>query len=366
MGLVPACRSKPLSFVGLFMPVATCRSSLMLSLLVPLCFALVSSSVAQRDVQTLGSIIGHIRVTRGEAPPERVLVLLQLRGATMDSVYTDSQGVYGFHNLLPNQYYVVINDDHYQPDRHEALVQPSTLSPVVFVDFTLVAKESPNQQADVPAKSTGSNPNITDVREYEAKFPKNAVKEFKKGAQDDQDGKKDDAIKHYLKAVQIAPSFYEAHNNLGSDYVSKSDFPAARKEFEQAIQQNQSDAAGYFNLSNVSMLTGELQDAQKYLDEGLRREPDSALGQFLLGSLSMKTGKLPEAERALQQSIKLNPTMVQPRLQLVNLFLQTGRKQAAAEQLHDFVTTFPDNPFSPQARKVLEKIEGPTQAKTPN
>ncbi len=355
--------ASPFTFVGHPMPVANCRAGLMISLL---SLVLVSSSFAQQDAQVLGSIIGHIRVAHGEAPAERVLVLLQLRGATRDSVYTDSQGVYGFHNLHPDRYNVVISDDHYQPDQHDAIIRSSTLSPVVFVDFTLVAKTPPNHDENVPSKSTGSNPNITDVREYEAKFPKTAVKEFRKGAQDDQDGKKDDAIKHYLKAVQIAPAFYEAHNNLGSDYVSKSDFPAARKEFEQAIQQNQSDAAGYFNLSNVSMLTGNLPEAQKYLDEGLRREPDSALGQFLLGSLNMKTGKLPEAQRALQQSIKLNPTMVQPRLQLVNLFLQAGKKQEAAEQLHEFVTTFPDNPFSPQARKVLEKIEGPAQAKAPN
>lgn len=284
----------------------------------------------------------------------------------MDSVYTDSQGTYGFHNLHPNPYRIVISDERFQPEEREAVIPPTNLMPVVFVDITLVPKSPPDDRSKVPSKSTGSNPHITDVREYEATFPKAAVKEFKKGAQADQDGKKDDAIKHYLKAVQIAPAFYEAHNNLGSDYVSKSDFPNARKEFEQAIQQNQSDAAGYLNLSNVSMLTGNMAEAQNYLNEGLRREPDSALGQFLLGSLNMKTGKLPEAERALQQSIKLNPVMVQPRLQLVNLFLQTGRKQEAAEQLREFVTTFPDNPFSPQARKVLEKIEGPAQAKAPN
>jgi tetratricopeptide (TPR) repeat protein len=284
----------------------------------------------------------------------------------MDSVFTDSQGTYGFHNLRPNPYRIVINDDRFQPEQRDAVIPPTTLMPMVFVDITLVPKVTPKKDQDVPPKSTGANPNLTDVREYEAKFPKPAVKEFKKGIHADQDGKKDDAIKHYQKAIEIAPQFYEAHNNLGSDYLSKSDFPAARKEFEQAIQQNQSDAAGYFNLSNVCMLMSNLPDAQKFLEEGMRREPDSALGHFLLGSLDMKNGKLPEAEQALRQSIKADPTMVQARLQLVNLLLQQGKKQDAADQLHDFVTTFPDNPFSPQARKVLEKIEGPSQARVPH
>ena len=330
------------------------------------CFCVAPTGPAAAQQQTFGSIIGHLRVTRSGAPPERILVLLQFRGATIDSVYTDSQGIYGFHGLLPNPYYVVINDDHYQPDQREALIPPSSLSPVVFVDFTLVPKAPPKNAQEVPAKASGANQNMTDVREYEAKFPKPAVKEFKKGIKADQAGKKDDAIKHYQKALQIAPEFYEAHNNLGSDYLSKSEFPAARKEFEQAIAENQSDAAGYFNLANVCMLMKNLPEAEKYLQEGIRRQPDSALGQFLLGSLNMKVGKMPEAEHALRQAIQFNPAMVQPRLQLVNLLLQQQKKQAAIEQLHEFVSTFPDNSFSPQARKVLEQLEGPSQAKTPN
>lgn len=317
------------------------------------------------NAQTLGSIIGHLRVPGGGAPAEAVLVLLETRGATVDSVYTDSQGVYGFHNLHPNPYYIVINDEHYQPERRESSLIPTTLQPVVFVDIVLTPKPTAKGADKVPAKALGANQNLTDAREYAKKFPKPAVKEFEKGNKADQEDKKEEAIRHYQKALQIAPEFYEAHNNLGSDYLSKSDFTSARKEFEQAIQQNQSDAAGYFNLSNTWMLMGDLPEAQKYLNEGIRREPESALGQFLLGSLNMKTGKLPEAEQALQQAIKFNPLMVQPRLQLVNLLLQQGKKQAAIEQLHDFVTNFPDNPFSPQARKVLEKLEGPSQANAP-
>jgi thioredoxin-like negative regulator of GroEL len=328
------------------------------------CLVLAFCALSAAQQQTSGSIIGHLRVTRGGSPPDRVLVLLQFRGATIDSMYTDSQGVYGFHNLNPNPYYVVIDDDHYQPVRIEADISPIQLSPIVFVDITLVERAPAKDDQKVPDKSSGANQNLTDVREYTSKFPKPAVKEFEKGAKADGDGKKDDAIRHYQKALQIAPDFYEAHNNLGSDYLNKSDFPAARKEFEQAVQENQSDAAGYFNLSNACMLMNSLPEAQKYLDEGIRREPESALGQFLLGSLNMKTGKLPEAEHALRQSIQFNPVMVQPRLQLVNLLLQQGKKPEAIEQLQNFVTTFPDNPFSPQARKVLERLGAPAQAKS--
>jgi tetratricopeptide (TPR) repeat protein len=283
----------------------------------------------------------------------------------MESVYTDSSGTFGFHSLGPDPYYVVINDDRYEVIRQLEVIDPSMQSPTVYVEITLIPKKKAQPDATATPNPNGSNPDMIDVREYADRFPKRAVKEFDKGLSADAEGKRDDAIRHYQKAVDIAPDFYLAHNNLGSDYQNKSDFPNARKEFERVVQLNQSDAAAYFNLSNVYMLTGQLTEAQQYLDEGLRRQPDSALGQFLLGSLDLRLKKLPQAELALRRAIELSPTMAQARLQLVNLLLEQGRKDAAASQLHDFLDKLPDSPFSIQAKQVLQKLEAPAKTASP-
>lgn len=279
----------------------------------------------------------------------------------MDSVYTDTQGTFGFHQLLPNSYYISINDEHYQPVREKADIQSVSLAPIVHMNISLVPKSAAKTDASVPSKPPGSNPEITDVREYTERFPKRAVKEFSKGVQADRQGKVDDAIRHYQKAVQLAPAFYAAHNNMGSDYLGKSDFRSARGEFEQVLRLNQSDAAAYFNLSNVSILTGQLDEAQQFLGEGLRRQPDSALGQFLLGTLDIRLNKLPEAERALRQSMQLDPVMMQSRLQLVNLFVREGRKDDAVTQLHDFLSAFPGSPMGKQAKDLLQRLEMPAK-----
>jgi len=330
---------------------------------ISLCLAL--SMLAQGQQQIEGNIVGHIRVLRGDVPPERVMVTLEVRGAPMDSAYCDSSGTFGFHNLGANPYYVIVNDEKYEPIRKQVVIDPTQMAPIVFVDLILVPKKSAKPDAATSPNPGGSNPDMIDVREYADRFPKRAVKEFDKGLSADAQGKRDDAIRHYQKAVDIAPDFYLAHNNLGSDYQNKSDFPNARKEFERVVQLNQSDAAAYFNLSNVYMLTGQLTEAHQYLDEGLRRQPDSALGQFLLGSLDLRLKKLPQAELALRRAIELSPTMAQARLQLVNLLLEQGRKDAAASQLHDFLDKLPDSPFSIQAKQVLQKLEAPAKTASP-
>jgi len=322
-------------------------------------FSSLPTSAQQQQV--LGSIIGHIRTTRGGVPPQAVLVTLEFRGAAIDSVYSDSQGTFGFHNLGPSPYTVTLKDDQYEPVRTPVTIEPNSLAPLMFVDIALVPRPPPRGNSDAAPKPSGGNPNIVDVHEYFKRFPKSAVKEFQKGLAGDAANKRDEAVRHYQKAVAIAPEFYLAHNNLGSDYLSKSDFPAARREFERVVELNQSDAAAYFNLSNVCMLMRQLAEAQRYLDEGLRRQPDAALGQFLLGSLNLRLNKLPEAEGALSRAIQLDPLMAQARLQMVNLLLQQGRKEDAQSLLRDFLNTFPESSFSAQAKQVLQRLKGSSQ-----
>jgi Flp pilus assembly protein TadD len=331
-----------------------------------ICLCVLSSLLptSAQQQQVLGSIIGHIRLTRGGVPPQAVMVTLEFRGAAIGSVYSDSQGTFGFHSLGPSPYTVTVSDDQYEPVRKPVTVEANSLTPMVFVDIALVPKASAKISSDAVQQPSGANPNMIDVHEYSERFPKPAVKEFEKGLSADGAGKRDEAIRHYQKAVAIAPEFYLAHNNLGSDYLSKSDFPNARKEFERVVQLNQSDATAYFNLSNVCMLMSELPQAQQYLDEGIRRQPDAALGQFLLGSLSIRLGKLSQAEVALRRAIQLSPVLVQARLKLVNLLLQQGRNQDAVAQLHDFLDAFPNGSYSTQARQVLQRLEAPAKAGT--
>jgi len=319
-----------------------------------------SSLLAQ---QQLGRIVGQVRVSRGDFPSHPILIDLELRGSTISSIYSDNQGRFGFYNLEGNPYYVVAKDEAYYPVREPAIVNPLT-SPTVMVQIQLNPREATKQEPLPGNRLAGSNPYLVDMAEYSHQFPKKAVKEFDKAVEADRHGKANEAIRHYENALRIAPGFYPARNNLGSDYLNKSDFANARKQFEQVIQANQTDATAYFNLSNVCMLLGKISEAQEFLGEGLRLDPTSALGHFLLGSLNMKAGKYPEAERALRQAIQLSPILAQPRLQLVNLFVQQGRKADAVAELHDFLTTFPDSSFAPKAKQILQQLDHPTNSRS--
>jgi tetratricopeptide (TPR) repeat protein len=331
------------------------RSRIPLLLLLLACPWLSTSPLLAQN--SLGRIIGQLRVIKGDFPPHPVLVELQLRGSSVNEAYADDQGRFGFYNLEANPYHVVINDPSFKTVDEQVNVNP-TVSPFNMVSISLTPKDDV-KQAPPSNRTQGSNPHMVDTADYNRRFPKSAVKEFDRGVKADREGKHDDAIEHYQKAVKIAPAFYMAHNNLGSDLLSKSDFQGARSAFQQASQLNQSDGAAFFNLSNVCILTGEFPQAQLYLDQGLQRQPDSALGHFLQGTLDIRLGKLPQAEGSLRQAIQLDPMMSQARLQMVNLLLQQGRKGDAVAQLNDFVAAFPESPFSGKAKDLLKRLESP-------
>ncbi len=323
------------------------------------CFVIPSSLLSQQPNQ-LGKIIGNLRVFRGDFPARPVLISLEMRGSPIGSAYCDDQGRFGFYNLVGNQYRISVTDDAYEPASETTEVNPATSS-VNWVQITLVPRSN-GKKDPLPGRVEGSNPYLIDPAEYYRKFPKKTLKEFDKGVDADHQGKTDDAIQHYEKALSYSPDFYPAHDKLGLVYLGRQNFEAAQPEFEAALKANQNDAQAYFNLANLLLLTQRYPAAEREIEEGLQRRPDSAFGHFLQGSVYWRTGRPELAEKSLQSALKLDPKMSQAYLQLVNLYLQQKRTPEAISQLEAYLKAFPDSPSSPKARDLLKRLQGEASA----
>ena len=234
----------------------------------------------------------------------------------------------------------------------------------MFVEIQLIPKADEKKEM-LPGRMKGSNPYLVDTKEYNHHFSRSVLKEFKKGVNADHGGKHDDAIRHYEKALESAPDYYPAHNNLGCDYLSKGEFKSAQEQFEDAIRLNQADGQAFLNLGNVLTLMGRYPEAEHALQDGVKRRPDSAFGQFLLGSLYGHTGRTTEAEHSLREALQLDPKMSQAHLQLVNLYLEEKRISDAIEELRFYLKEFPDQPLAPRAREMLQKLEIEAHGPTP-
>jgi tetratricopeptide (TPR) repeat protein len=225
-----------------------------------------------------------------------------------------------------------------------------------MVQFTLVPKNETSKDPST-GRTPGSNPYLIDPEEYNRHFSKKTLKEFDKGVAAEREGKADEAIEHYQKALAESPTFCPALNNLGSLYLSHQNLEAARLEFEAAVKANPNDAQAHLNLANVQMLNRNYEAASREIDAAMKRQPESAFAAFLQGSLYSHTGHPDLAEKSLQKAIELDPKMSQAHLQLVNLYLQEKRNSDAISELEAYLKAFPDTPFSPRARDLLKRLQ---------
>jgi tetratricopeptide (TPR) repeat protein len=327
-----------------------------------LLFSIAPSQLCAQQNQ-IGKIIGTVRVVKGDFPEHPVLISLEMRGTPIGSSYCDDQGRFGFYNLIANEYRVSVNDDAYEPFSQTTEVNPET-SAVNFVQISLTLRPS-TKKDPLSGRVAGSNPYLIDPAEYNQKFPKKTLKEFNQGVEADHQGKTDEAIRHYEKALSYSPNYYPAHNNLGSAYLARQDFDSARMQFEEALKANQNDPQAYFNLANVFLTTQRYAEAEREIGEGLQRRPDSSFGHFLQGLLYSRTNRPELAEKTLQSALQLDPKMSQAYLQLVNLYLQQKRTPEAIGQLETYLKEFPDSPYSPKARETLKRLQG-DRSQSPN
>src|SRR6266403_27935 len=96
--------------------------------------ALPPSIFAQ--LQQSASIIGQLRVARGDFPMHRILIELRYRGSAIENAYTDGEGRFGFSNLVGGEYHIVISDELFEPVDERVMVNPD-VAPSSIVQIAL-------------------------------------------------------------------------------------------------------------------------------------------------------------------------------------------------------------------------------------
>ena len=308
---------------------------------------------AQQTTDTI-TIVGQLRVTRLGPPPTRMLVKLERSGAQAGETYCDSEGKFSFVDVPPNLYRIVVHEDGYRPVEVAVPIN-SSVQHSVYMQIELVPVEKAGNSSQPAAD--GSNPSLVDQAALLDKFPKEAKKQYEKGTKAEGQGKREEAIERYQKALAIAPTMYIARNNLGSIYLQNQRFADAETEFKRVIAENPADANAHFNLANTYLLTGRLDEAANSIAEGLRRQPQSGLGEFLMGSVLVRKGNAHEAEKRFRAALNDDPGLANAHLALVNLYVKESRHDEAVAELSSFLKQSPDSPYAPHARELLSKLQ---------
>jgi len=323
-------------------------------MLFPLLCSLLCAFLQAQQTNDEITIVGELRVTRLGPPAMRVLVKLERSGAQVGETYSDGEGKFSFDDVPPNLYRIVVRQEGYRAV-DMAVPLNSSAQHSVYLRIELTPDE---KTGNVPQPTMkGGNASLVDQAALADKYPNEARKQYEKGTKAERQGKPQEAIEHYQRALAIAPGMYFARNNLASLYLQNQRFGEAEAEFKSVIAENPADANAYFNLANVYLLTDRLNETKDSIEQGLKRQPQSAFGEFLMGSVLIKSGNAHEAEERFRIALNNDPGLANAHLALVNLYLRENRSPEAISELSVFLKQSPDSPFAPHARELLTKLQ---------
>ena len=202
------------------------------------------------------------------------------------------------HNVLGRLYLFNGDADASAAELQKAVALQDDFETAYFLGIALLRAKKTSEAADLFAKlqsATGDSAalHVLFGRAYTiTHFPEQAVAEFS-------------------KAVKLDPKYPRAHALLGYaslEFYGESNYPQARKLFEQELQIQPND---YLSLVLLGISTTSLRDypaAEAALLRATRLRPDGASPYLYLGETYNATGRSKEAVAALQKYVALERT----------------------------------------------------------
>lgn len=164
----------------------------------------------------------------------------------------------------------------------------------------------------------------------------------------------DRASGHLSRAVEIAPRFVAAWNQLGTIAYQTRRYSEAEVNFRRALDIDPEAFEPLVNLGGVLLNLGRPREAIGYNQRAVARRPNNALANSQLGLSHFDLNDLDLAEQYLKIAVRLDPAhFSHPQLVLAEIYLRRGNRPSALAALRDFLDQHPD---SPQAAGVREEI----------
>jgi len=120
-------------------------------------------------------------------------------------------------------------------------------------------------------------------------------------------GKLDEAIAAYNKALSIKPDYADAYNNMGNALKDQGKLDEAIAAYNKALSIKPDYAEAYNNMGNALKEQGKLDEAIAAYNKALSIKPDYANAYNNMGNALKDQGKLDEAIAAYNKALSIKP-----------------------------------------------------------
>jgi tetratricopeptide (TPR) repeat protein len=297
-----------------------------------------------RSEQTDGVISGTVLLKAGNRPASQVAVKLKSHAAGIfRSVLTDLEGHFEVRSLPPSIYEIVVDEPGYEPAQTSAQFDGTASKLVLYLN-------SPNLR---PAQRNGYT-----VSARELRIPGKAQSEYEKGLGSLARKDLTESLKHFTKAAQAFPEYYEAFYHVGLVETNLGHFAEAMKAFQTAVDLSGGRyAKADFGIGYVHYLEGKPEEAETEVRRGLELDSSWPDGQVILGMALLRLNRVEEAERSAHEALLRNPNFAPAYLVLSDVYGRRHEYRAQLQALNTYLKLDPNAAENEQVRQVREVVQ---------
>lgn len=170
---------------------------------------------------------------------------------------------------------------------------------------------------------------------------------------DEKEGRIEEALSNYSKAIALNSDDHLAYNNRGALYASKGDYARALEDFAKTMELRADYAPVYDNWGHVHDMKGDRLSALKGYTKAIELNPYYALAYNNRGSLYIEMGQYDRAIDDLSKAVLFNP-------QLASAYNNRANAYAAmkdyARAISDYTQAMTINPSKEIYRRNLERV----------
>ena len=285
----------------------------------------------------------------GKFTPEGLasVTLYGVRSPFTASMLSDEAGRFTFKKIEGGTYTIAILIPGKGEARRTIEVGPGTADAHQRVSLTLNFQDSDFEAVDVLRRRHT-------VPVTQLGVPEKAVRDYEDAQKDLARREVASAVKRLEHAVEIAPQFSAAWNNLGTIAYQTQNFPRAEECFRKALEADPSAFEPLVNLGGVLVTLNRPSEAWDYNVFAVLARPGDALANAQLGMTYFQLGDLDLAEKHFRQARQADPAhFSHPQLFLAEIHLRRGQRREAAADLEDFLEQHPDWPRAAKMRETI-------------
>jgi len=167
------------------------------------------------------------------------------------------------------------------------------------------------------------------------------------------DGRLDEAVIQFQRALEINPNYVRAWSNLGSVRARQDRMGEATECFRKAVGIDPRDFRAWVDLGRALTLQARIAEAIPALENALRLRPADPGAHYLLAWTLVKADRLDEAALHYDQVLRVKAMDPSVHFELGRVLARLGRRREAIAHLSEALRLHPDYP---EARSELRKL----------